>query len=266
MKLKPVSSKKSGRLRDSDARVRGKVRGEEALERATEKQCLRISDLQRVFYADKRYALLVVLQGRDASGKDGTIRNVFRAVNPQGCRVTSFRAPTDDDLHHDFLWRVHAHVPPRGMIGIFNRSHYEDILIPRVRKLIPKKIWSARYDQINDFEAMLAANKVIILKFMLHVSREEQKKRLIARLADETKNWKFRAGDLDDRALWDDFTEAYEGILAHTSTQWAPWFVVPADDKDVRNLLVSSTIADTMKKLALRYPRADPAVLKIEIE
>ncbi|MEX2153817.1 MAG: PPK2 family polyphosphate kinase [Gemmatimonadaceae bacterium] len=266
MKLKPVTSNNSARLRDSDARVRGKMQRGEALERATEKQVKRISDLQRVFYADGRYAFLIVLQGRDASGKDGTIRKVFTAVNPQGCSVTSFKAPTDNEQRHDFLWRVHAHVPPRGMIGIFNRSHYEDILVPRARRLLPKSIWSARYDQINDFEAMLAANDVIILKFMLHISRDEQKQRLLARLEDATKNWKFRAGDLDDRALWDDYTKAYEGVLAHTSTQWAPWFVVPADDNDVRNWLVAGAIAARMKKLDLRYPPADPAILKIEID
>jgi PPK2 family polyphosphate:nucleotide phosphotransferase len=266
MKLKPVTSKKSARLRDSDAHLRGKIERGEALERATEKHVKRISDLQRVFYADERYALLIVLQGRDASGKDGTIRKVFTAVNPQGCSVTSFKAPTDNELRHDFLWRIHPHVPPRGMIGIFNRSHYEDILVPRARGLLPKSIWASRYEQINDFEAMLAANDVIILKFMLHISRDEQKQRLLSRLKDETKNWKFRAGDLDDRALWDDFTRAYEGVLAHTSTKWAPWYVVPADDNDVRNWLVASAISDRMKKLDLRYPRADPKVLKLEIE
>jgi len=266
MKLKPVTSKRSIRLEDADARVSGAVKSGDALEEATEKDCERIADLQRVLYADARYALLIVLQGRDASGKDGTIRKVFTAVNPQGCTVAGFKAPTEIEQRHDFLWRVHQQIPARGMIGIFNRSHYEDILVPRVHDLLPKKIWSARYGQINDFEAMLSANGVVMLKFMLHVSRDEQKKRLMERLTDKTKNWKFRAGDLDDRARWDEFTKAYRGILAHTSTKWAPWFIVPADDKDVRDWLVARTIADALEKLKLRYPPGDPSVVGIEIE
>ena len=167
---------------------------------------------------------------------------------------------------HDYLWRVHAAIPARGMIGIFNRSHYEDILVPRVHGLVPKKVWSARYDQINDFERMLSDNGVTILKFMLHVSRDEQKKRLQERLSDKTKNWKFNAGDLDERKRWDDYTKAYRGILANTSTKWAPWFIVPADDKDVRDLLVSRTIADAFDGLDLRYPKADPSVVGLTVE
>ena len=234
-----------------------------ALERATEKQVKRISKEQRVLYADGRYALLVVLQGRDASGKDGTIKNVFSEINPQGCIVTSFKAPTELEQRHDFLWRVHSQVPPHGMIGIFNRSHYEDVIVPRVHGSINRKVCAARYDQINDFEAMLGANGTVILKFMLHISRDEQKRRLTDRLADETKNWKFRLGDLDDRAKWDDFTKAYEAALRNTSTKSAPWYIVPADDKDARDWLVARTIADAMEKLDLRYPPADPAVLKL---
>jgi PPK2 family polyphosphate:nucleotide phosphotransferase len=266
MKLKPVTSKKSIRLGDDDARFHGAVLSGAALDAATQKQVERISDQQRVLYADGRYALLIVLQGRDASGKDGTIRKVFTAVNPQGCSVASFKAPTELEQRHDFLWRVHQQVPARGMIGIFNRSHYEDILVPRVRQLVPKKTWSARYEQINEFEGMLAANGVVILKFMLHISRDEQKRRLIERLEDETKNWKFRPEDLDDRAHWADFTRAYEGILSHTSTKWAPWYIVPADDKPTRDLLVARTIADRLEQLKLRYPPADPKIFKLKIE
>ena len=266
MKLKPVASKRSVRLEDSDARARGDVKQGEALERATSKQIKRISDCQRVLYADGRYALLIVLQGRDASGKDGTIRRVFTAVNPQGCNVATFKAPTDHERLHDYLWRVHLHVPNRGMIGIFNRSHYEDILVPRVHDELPKKVWSARYGQINDFEEMLAANGVVILKFFLHISRAEQKQRLMERLTDPEKNWKFRPGDLDDRKKWDDFTKAYRGVLTHTSKRWAPWYVVPADDKDVRDWLVARTIADALTKLKLRYPRMDPASAGLAIE
>ena len=224
MKLQPVRSARDIRLDDTDARVRGgRKRSERELERATAKEVDRISDLQRVLYADGRHALLIVLQGRDASGKDGTIRKVFTAVNPQGCVVSSFKVPTELERHHDFLWRVHAQIPPRGTIGIFNRSHYEDIIVPRVHKLVPKKVWTARYKQINDFEHMLSANNVVILKFFLHISKDEQKERLEDRLTDREKNWKFRAGDLDDRRQWADFTKAYRGILEHTSTDWAPW-------------------------------------------
>ena len=266
MKLKPVLSKRDIRLEDEDARVRGDIDSDKTIDRATDKQCERISELQRVFYADGRYAMLIVLQGRDAAGKDGLIRKVFSGMNPQGCTVSTFKAPSEYEASHDFLWRVHQRVPPRGMIGIFNRSHYEDILVPRVRGLVPKKVWSARYDQINDFESMLAANGTVILKFMLHISRDEQKERLEARLSDKSKNWKFRAGDLEDRDDWDEFTKAYRGILANTSTKHAPWFIVPADDKDVRDWLVSRTIADTMKKLKLRYPKAEDDLSDIEIE
>ena len=266
MKLKPVTSKRSLNLDDAHASVRGPVKSGRALERATEKQVKRISKEQRVLYADGRYALLIVLQGRDASGKDGTIKKVFSAVNPQGCIVTSFKAPTELEHRHDFLWRVHAQVPVHGMIGIFNRSHYEDVIVPRVHGSISKKVCEARYDQINDFEAMLRANGTIILKFMLHISRDEQKKRLKERLADETKNWKFRLGDLDDREKWDDFTKAYEAALRHTSTKAAPWYIVPADDKDVRDLLVARAIADAMEKLDLSYPPADPEVLKVRFD
>ena len=264
MKLKPVTGKRSIRLGESHARVRSAM-SEDALERETAKYSDRISDLQRVFYADARYAMLIILQGRDASGKDGTIRKVFSAVNPQGCSVSSFKAPTEYEQQHDFLWRVHQQVPARGMIGIFNRSHYEDILVPRVHGSVSKKVWTARYDQINDFEAMLASNNVVILKFLLHISHAEQKKRLVDRITDPRKNWKFRAGDLDDRALWDDFTKAYRGILANTSTTAAPWYIVPADDKDVRNMLIARAIADRLATLRLRYPPADPSILGLEI-
>ncbi len=265
MKLKPVASKKDIRLGDADAHVHGLKKSDDEILEATEKDVTRIAELQRVFYADARFALLIVLQGRDAAGKDGTIRKVFTAVNPQGCNVASFKVPTEIEARHDFLWRVHAQIPARGMIGIFNRSHYEDILVPRVHNLVKKKTWSARYDQINDFERMLSANGVVILKFMLHISRAEQKQRLEERLADPSKNWKFRVGDLDDRRRWPEFTKAYHGILANTSTESAPWYIVPADDKHVRNWLVARTIADTLEGLKLRYPPGDPEIVGIKV-
>jgi PPK2 family polyphosphate:nucleotide phosphotransferase len=207
-----------------------------------------------------------VLQGRDASGKDGTIRKVFSAVNPQGCEVTSFKSPSEEERAHDYLWRVHIRVPRRGMIGIFNRSHYEDILVPRVHGAITKKEWTARYDQINNFEEMLTDNGVVILKFMLHISRDEQRKRLQERIDDSTKNWKFQLGDLEDRERWNDYTKAYRGILANTSTERAPWYVVPSDDKDVRNWLIAKTIADTLKSLKLRYPPANREIVGVEVK
>ncbi len=266
MKLKPVTDKESIRLDDAHALVRGGRSSEDELEGETAEQVERISALQRVLYADGRFAVLIVLQGRDASGKDGTIRKVFTAVNPQGCSVASFKAPTDLEQRHDFLWRVHQQVPARGMIGIFNRSHYEDVLVPRVHGSIGKREWLARYDQINDFERMLAASGVAILKFMLHISRDEQKRRLQDRLTDTSKNWKFRVGDLDDRAQWDAFTKAYRGLLSHTSEACAPWYIVPADDKRVRDYLVARTIADRLGKLGLRYPAADPAIVGVTID
>jgi PPK2 family polyphosphate:nucleotide phosphotransferase len=266
MKLEPVTDKHSIHLDDGHARVRGKVKSGKELEEDTAELVDRISDLQRVLYADARYALLIVLQGRDASGKDGTIRKVFTAVNPQGCTVASFKAPTELEKRHDFLWRVHQQVPARGMIGIFNRSHYEDVIVPRVHGGLSKAECIARYEQINDFERMLSANDVVILKFMLHVSRDEQRTRLLDRLEDPEKNWKFRVDDLDDRARWDDFTKAYRGMLSHTSTEWAPWYVVPADDNDARDYLVARTIAERLKKLRLRYPSADPSIVGVKVE
>jgi PPK2 family polyphosphate:nucleotide phosphotransferase len=265
MKLKAVERKSDIRIADEDARIDTGM-DEQACEDEMQKHSHRISELQRVLYADARYALLIVLQGRDAAGKDGTIRKVFSVVNPQGCSVSRFAAPTELEQQHDFLWRVHQQIPARGMIGIFNRSHYEDVLVPRVHGTIAKKEVGARYGQINDFEAMLAANGVVILKFFLHISRDEQKHRLQERLTDPEKNWKFQAGDLDDRALWDEFGDAYRKAIAKTSTDVAPWYIVPADDKDVRNLLIAHTIADRLQKLHLRYPKAPQSVLALQID
>lgn len=265
MKLSPITSKQL-RLSDADAVARGLDLSDDEIKARTAKEVDRISNLQRVLYADGRYALLIVLQGRDASGKDGTIRKVFTAVNPQGCSVASFKAPSEEERAHDYLWRVHMRIPARGMIGIFNRSHYEDIIVPRVNKLLPKKVWSARYDEINDFESMLVDNGVVILKFMLHISHEEQRKRLQERIDDTAKNWKFRVGDLDDRKRWHAFTKAYRGIFENTSTEHAPWFVVPADDKGVRNWLIARKIADTLDDLNLRYPPPDKAIAGIEVQ
>ena len=265
MLLQPVTARTPLRLGDRDAAPpRGLPTGD-ALDDDLRDQTTRISKLQRVFYADARHALLIVLQGRDAAGKDGTIRHVFGAVNPQGCEVTSFKEPTALELRHDYLWRVHRRVPARGMVGIFNRSHYESVLAERVRGLAPKRAWQLRYREINDFERMLTANGVVILKFCLHVSRREQKRRLQDRLTDETKNWKFDAGDLEDRARWGAYTAAYRDALRRCSTPWAPWYLVPSDDKKVRNWLVAATIVKTMAGLKPRYPKGDPAILALKI-
>jgi PPK2 family polyphosphate:nucleotide phosphotransferase len=266
VRLQAVSPARPVHLHDADARLASPFADADALKRATKRLVKRLVKQQRVFWADGRYAMLVVLQGRDASGKDGTIRKVFGRVNPQGCRVSGFKVPTELERSHDYLWRVHQHVPPHGMIGIFNRSHYEDILVPRVHQLIPAAEWKARHDQINDFERMLAANSVVILKFMLHISEDEQKRRFEARLSDETKGWKFRAGDLDDRRKWPQYSAAYREILRRTSTPWAPWYVVPADDKKLRNYLIARTVTEAMAKLRLRFPRPDPALGTIAIE
>jgi len=266
MKLKPLTARSRIDLSDSAAVMKGAPRDRETVEAAARRETDRISKLQRVLYADGRYALLVVLQGRDASGKDGTIRHVFTAVNPQGCAVTSFKEPTPVERSHDFLWRVHAAVPARGMIGIFNRSHYEDVLVPRVHDAISAKECTTRYREIVDFERMLAEQRVVILKFMLHVSRREQKRRLEKRLTDPDKRWKFQPGDLEDRRRWRAFTNAYRDLLKATSTTWAPWYVVPADDKKVRNWLVSRTIADTLDGLELRYPDPHPEIEGISID
>jgi len=183
-----------------------------------------------------------------------------------GCDVTSFKAPTEQERAHDYLWRVHPRIPSRRMIGIFNRSHYEDVIVPRVHKYLGKKIIAERLEQINRFERMLAENSVVILKFFLHISRDEQKKRLIERLEDKKKNWKFRAGDLDDRERWDDFTKAYRDAIARCSTSWARWYVVPADDENARDYLIARKIADTLEDLDLHYPPLDPEVKGIKIK
>ncbi len=263
MILTPVDPRRALPLTDKGAkRPRALPNGDE-LKALLDHELARLTELQAAFYADKRHALLVVLQGRDASGKDGTIRTVFGACNPQGCQIAGFKAPTDLELAHDFLWRVHQVVPPRGMIGIFNRSHYEDVLVVRVKELVPRRVWSRRYRQINDFEQMLSENGVVILKFFLHISRDEQREQFLERLTDPTKNWKFRAGDLDDRALWGDYTRAYRDALRKCSTKWAPWYVVPSDNRTARNYLVTRVINDTLTRLKPEYPRAPREILAL---
>ena len=214
----------------------------------------RLDELQYLLYAEGKHALLVVLQAMDAGGKDGTICHVMSGVNPQCCVVTSFKVPTPEELSHDFLWRIHKAIPAKGQIGIFNRSHYEDVLVVRVHKLVPEYVWSSRYSEINEFEKSLTESGVTILKFFLHVSKDEQKKRFLERVRDRRKNWKVSAADFDERKYWDDYTKAYEDALTLTSTKRAPWFVIPSDRKWMRNLAVSSIIVEALESLKMRFP------------
>ncbi len=246
-------------LSDADARLPDHVEvDKQRLEHELDELTERLDALQRRLHAEGTRALLVVLQGRDASGKDGALRKVFGPLDPLGITATSFRAPTEEELRHDFLWRIHRTVPGRGTIGAFNRSHYEDVLVVRVRKLVPESVWQPRYEQINLFERILVENGTVILKFLLHISREEQRERLLARLSDPEKYWKFNANDLAERDLWDPYTEAYQEALARTSTEAAPWYVVPADSKRVRDVLVARTIVETLERMNPRWPGPPP--------
>jgi PPK2 family polyphosphate:nucleotide phosphotransferase len=226
---------------------------------------LELDALQNLFYADKRFKLLVVLQGMDASGKDGTLRGVFNRVTPLGVHTVGWKAPSEEEREHDYLWRIHQHMPRAGEFMVFNRSHYEDVLVSPVNDWITPAQTLQRYAQINDFERMLSENGTIILKFMLHISYEEQGVRLQERVDDETKHWKFSMGDLDVRKQWKKYQQAYENLLNATSTPWAPWTVVPADSKTHRNLMVASVIKDALEKLDLRYPPADAALKGLKI-
>ena len=264
MILKAVRPGATLTLSDREARRPRELDDKEALKKKLAREVKELGRLQDRLVAGKQHAVLVILQGRDASGKDGTIKNVFDGCNPQGCRVTSFGVPTSLELSHDFLWRVHAAVPPKGFIGIFNRSHYEDVIAVRVKRLAPVNVWRARFEQINDFERMLAANGVTILKFFLHISRAEQRERLIDRLEDPEENWKFRAGDLEDRLRWGAFTSAYREAIGKCSTRWAPWYVVPSDSKTARNYLVIRTLNAKLRELRLRYPHAAKEVLDLK--
>ena len=235
---------------------------EEALKKNTE----RLSELQYVLYAESKHAVLIVFQAMDAGGKDGTIRHVMTGLNPQGTRVTSFKVPSVEESAHDFLWRIHRPMPSRGEIGIFNRSHYEDVLVVRVHKLVPKEVWSKRYDEINAFERTLSESGVKILKFFLHISKEEQKERFRQRLEDPTKHWKLSAADFAERKLWDDYMDAYEDALTHCSTDWAPWYVIPADKKWYRNLAVSQIIVEALEGLHMRLPEPSLDISRISLE
>lgn len=226
----------------------------------------KLDALQYLLYAERKRALLIVLQGLDAAGKDGTIRHVMTGCNPQGCRVTPFKKPSAEESAHDFLWRVHKAIPAYGDIGIFNRSHYEDILIVRVHDLVPKDVWSHRYEQINRFEAALHDNNVKIVKFFLHIGKDEQKKRFEQRIDDKNRQWKISEDDFVERKYWDNYTAAYEDALTKCSTPEAPWYIVPANKKWFRNLAVSHIIVETLEAMRMKFPPPSVDVKKLKLQ
>ncbi|MBC7237444.1 MAG: polyphosphate kinase 2 family protein [Chloroflexi bacterium] len=251
-------------LADHDPAETGGLTKKEAKEALTQLR-LELNELQELLYASEEHALLIVLQGMDTSGKDGVIKHVITAFNPQGCQVTGFKVPTSEELAHDFLWRVHRAVPRRGMVGIFNRSHYEDVVVVRVEGLAAEKVWRKRYGMINDFERLLAGNNVVIRKFFLHISKEEQRDRLQDRLKNKRDHWKFRVGDLKARARWDDYMAAYEEALSRCSLEEAPWYIIPADKKWYRNLVISQILAETLRSLDMKWPALEPGAEGIQI-
>jgi PPK2 family polyphosphate:nucleotide phosphotransferase len=226
----------------------------------------RLGELQELLFAENKHPVLIVLQAMDTGGKDGTLRSVFSGVNPQGVRVASFKAPTPEELSHDYLWRVHKVVPAKGEMVIFNRSQYEDVLVVRVHELVPPEVWGQRFEQINDFERLLAENGTTILKFYLHIDLDEQKERLQARLDDPSKLWKFRLGDLDERKRWPAYMQAYEEALSKTSTAQAPWFIIPANHKWYRDLVISSILVEALEGLNMQYPPAEENLTGVVIE
>ncbi len=246
-RVRPGTRVRLGRIDPADT---GKHTDEAAARAKLARDIARLTQLQDVLYAERRHAVLVVLQGMDTSGKDGTVKHVMSGVNPSGCEVVPFKVPTEEEAEHDFLWRVHRAAPRRGHITIFNR----DVLVPRVHRTVPRAILRRRYEQINDFERILAENDTLIVKFFLHISKGEQRRRLSERLADPAKYWKFSPGDVKERALWNRYLTAYEKLLARCSTPHAPWYVIPADHKWHRNLAVASRLVDALEGLGSRYP------------
>jgi len=226
----------------------------------------RLEELQEILYAENKQKVLIVLQAMDSGGKDGTIRHVFDGVNPQGVKVAGFKVPTPEELSHDYLWRVHKHVPGKGEIVIFNRSHYEDVLVVRVHSLVPQKVWEKRFAHINDFERMLAEEGATILKFYLHIDKDEQKQRFQSRLDKKSKQWKFSLGDLEERKLWPEYMKAYQDVLSKTSTPWAPWYIIPANRKWYRNLVISRIIVETLEGLKMSYPSPKDDLSGVVIE
>jgi PPK2 family polyphosphate:nucleotide phosphotransferase len=268
-----VTKGKKFRLKDVDPADTGKLKSPDKAAELLQESVQLLSDLQEKLYAQDRWALLLIFQAMDAAGKDGTIKHVMSGVNPQGCEVSSFKAPSEQELDHDFLWRTSKALPERGRIGIFNRSYYEEMLVVRVHpeflagqklppKLVTKDIWKERFKDVRAFESYLGRNGVIVRKFFLHVSKGEQRERFLARLNEPEKNWKFSAGDVKERAHWDEYMAAYEDVIRHTATKDAPWYVVPADNKGFTRLVVASAIIETLQSLDLHFPRVGKAKLK----
>ena len=251
---------------DGNEKVLFKGVGKEEIQRQFDELQTELQELQKRLYAQNKHRILVVMQAMDTGGKDGCIKHVFSRIDPQGIHVRSFKTPSEEELSYDFLWRVHSKVPHRGQLVIFNRSHYEDIIAVRVKKIYPDEVWKRRQRHVVEFERMLAEEGTTIVKIFLHISKDEQKRRLEARLADPAKHWKINPEDLVDRARWDDFMRAYEDVMQKTSTEHAPWYVVPADRKWYRNLCVARIMLDTLKKLNMEYPAInwDPKTIKIE--
>jgi PPK2 family polyphosphate:nucleotide phosphotransferase len=254
------------RLAESDTRFTGHHESHKDAAEEIEKDQKKLRALQELLYADGQCSVLICLQALDAGGKDGTIRHLLGAMNPQGCRVAQFRQPSADELAHDFLWRIHNAVPPRGIATIFNRSHYEDVLVVRVHNLVPERVWSSRYDQINAFERELVENKGHILKFYLHMSKDEQLRRFADRLDEPAKQWKISESDYKERKFWGDYRKAYEDALSRCSTRQAPWFVIPADHKWFRNLAIARIVVEYMEGLKLRFPRPSVSLAHIRRE
>ena len=262
-RVKPGSTVKLSKRGPNDRSAFDGDKGEGQARR--EKLRQRLEELQEVLYAEHKHKVLIIIQAMDTGGKDGAIRTVFDGVNPQGVKVASFKAPTSAELDHDFLWRIHPHAPGKGEIVIFNRSHYEDVLIVRVHALAPEAVWRKRYDHINDFERMLADEGATILKFYLHIDKDEQKERLQERLDNPKKRWKFNIADLEERKLWSQYMKAYEEMLSKTSTKWAPWYIVPANRNWYRDLVISEIIVETLEGLEMQYPAEQAGLDKVVI-
>ncbi|WP_459129864.1 polyphosphate kinase 2 family protein [Guggenheimella bovis] len=256
---------KNFKLKDFDTSDTGNFKDKTEVEEKMKENLTELSELQDVFYASNKYSLLLIFQAMDAAGKDGTIKHVMKGVNPQGCQVVSFKQPSSEELDHDYLWRAMKNQPERGRFGIFNRSYYEDVLVVKVhnllessqlpKELLTKDVFEKRYRQIKNYEEYLTENGIIVLKFFLNISKEEQAKRFLERIDDESKNWKFSMGDVKERKYWDEYQKAYEEAIKNTSTKEAPWYVIPADHKWYMRYLVSEIIIDKLKSLKLEYPK-----------
>lgn len=252
-------------LTDWDPDDTGDMSDKKEAQRLLKLKRKRIISLQERLFAEARQSLLIILQATDTGGKDGTIKHVFQGVNQQGCRVRAFKVPNNVEAGHDFLWRYHQHTPRDGYMMIFNRSHYEDVLVVRVKNLVDERVWTERYGHINDFERVLASHGTRILKFYLHISRDEQKKRLQARLDNPEKHWKFSSGDLVERERWDDYQEAFRDAIAACSTAYAPWYVIPANNKWFRNLVIARIVAETLEQMNPQFPEPEPGLDAITI-